>query len=108
MNPMKVKTKDFENSLEPLIRKRIMSIQKPYTAKKIAQVNSEDNFILYFAREAEMVMIEEFIRLDDNDMVSTELLNWFNESCKNDLLCWHVPVIRNVLKKIYAELEMNL
>ena len=94
--------KEFEDSLPELIRNRVLAIRKPYSAGKIAMVNHEDNFILYFSGVGMDVVIESFMLLDDMKQVSPEVLDWFN---KLGDVAFRVPIIRETLKKIYAELR---
>ena len=99
---MKKTVTQFEETLPELMRKRVMSIRTPHPAGRIAMVNHEDNFILYFAGQCMDVIVEEFILLDDQKQAGDELYAWFNGL---DNVAFRVPIIVEILKKIYAELR---
>ena len=78
----------------------VKAVRKPHPASRLAMVNHIDNFIMYFATDAYNVMIEEFIRLEDKDEVSKELMDWFNSS-DNDAR--KIPLIRKTIGAIWEE-----
>jgi hypothetical protein len=100
---MKTTLEQFLIGVAPLIRKRVLQTKKPHTAKQIASVNHEDNFVHYWAGEAEDALMDEFILLFDMNHVSDELMKWFNARGNKDR--FRCPFINEELRKLYKELQ---
>lgn len=97
---MRYTVSQFEDLIKDKIKEKIKGIRKPFPAAKIAAINSEDKFVLYYASDAFDVLMTEFIALDDQKKVSDELYRYFNlmPDVKGK-----IPVICKTLKELYQE-----